>query len=74
MNVIVRVNIACAIRRGVASVGIILYWAWLTLYGKNISGMGHVPVGGSHPGPQGSRNPTCGFYILLCKILEQTSS
>ena len=26
--------IACAIRWGVAFVGDILYWAWLTLYGK----------------------------------------
>ena len=53
MNVIVKVNIACALRWRVASIGIILYWTWLTLSGKNILGTGHVPVGGSHPGPQG---------------------
>ena len=53
MNVIVKVNIACALRWRVASIGIILYWTWLTLYGKNILGTGHVPMGGSHPGPQG---------------------
>ena len=29
-----KVNIACALRWGVASVGIKPYWAWLTLYGK----------------------------------------
>ena len=27
-------TIACALRWGVAIVGNILYWAWLTLYGK----------------------------------------
>ena len=27
-------TIACALRWGVASIGNILYWVWLTLYGK----------------------------------------
>ena len=34
MNVVVKLNIACALRWGAASVEIILYWALLTLYGK----------------------------------------
>ena len=34
------VNIACALRWGVASVGIILYWAWLTLHGKTFQVQG----------------------------------
>ena len=37
---LLNVSIACALRWGVASVGILLYWAWLTLYRKNISGAG----------------------------------
>ena len=45
------VSIACALRLGVASIGILLYWKWLTLYGKNISGVGQVPMDGSHPRP-----------------------
>ena len=46
------VSIACALRWGVTFVGILLYWAWLTLYGKNILGAGQAPVSGSHPGPR----------------------
>ena len=33
-------NIACALKWGVASVGNILYWAWLTLYGKTFQVQG----------------------------------
>ena len=44
------VSITCALRWGVAFVGILLYWVWLTLYRKNISGTRQAPVGGSHPG------------------------
>ena len=33
-------TIACALRWGVASVGNILYWAWLTLYGKTFQAQG----------------------------------
>ena len=47
---LLNVNISCALRWGVASIGILLYWAWLTLYGKNISDAGQAPIGGSHPG------------------------
>ena len=43
------VNIACALRWGVASVGITLL-SVAYLYGKNISGAGHAPMDGSHPG------------------------
>ena len=46
------VSIACALRWGVASVEILLYWAWLTLYGKNISGARQAPVDGFLPGPR----------------------
>ena len=33
-------NIACALRWGVALVGGILYWAWLTLYGTTFQVQG----------------------------------
>ena len=33
-------TIACALRYGVAFVGNILYWAWLTLYGKTFQVQG----------------------------------
>ena len=33
-NVVWNMTIACALRWGVAFVGNILYWAWLTLYRK----------------------------------------
>ena len=45
------VSIACALRWGLASIGILLYWVWLTLYGKNILDVAQALVGGSHPGP-----------------------
>ena len=46
------VSIACPLKWRVASVGILLYCAWLTLYGKNISSAGQALVGDSHLGPQ----------------------
>ena len=46
------VNIACALRSGVASLGITLLGV-AHLYGKNISGVGHAPMDVSHPGLQG---------------------
>ena len=47
MNVIVKVNIACALRRGVASVGITLLGMAHPIW-DNISGARNVPVGSSH--------------------------
>ena len=35
-----RVSIACTLRWGVALVGCILYWAWLTLYGTSFQVQG----------------------------------
>ena len=51
MNVIVKVNIACVLRWGVASVGIILLSVAHPIW-DNISGVGNASVGGSHPKPQ----------------------
>ena len=36
-------NIVCALRWGVALVGGILYWAWLTLYGTTFQVQGVYP-------------------------------
>ena len=47
MNVIVMVNIACTLRRGVAYVGITLLGVAHPIW-DNISGVGNVPVGSSH--------------------------
>ena len=47
MTVIVKVNIACALRWGVASVGITLLGVAHPIW-DNISGVGNAPVGGSH--------------------------
>ena len=44
MNVIVKVNIACALRWGVAFVRGMAHPIW-----DNISGSGNALVGGSHP-------------------------
>ena len=44
------VNIACALRWGVAFVEITLLGVAHPIR-DNILGVGHVPVGGSHPGP-----------------------
>ena len=46
-----KVNIACALRWGVASIGITLLGVAYPIW-DNISGVGHVLVGGSHLGPQ----------------------
>ena len=51
MNVVAKVNIACALRRGVASVGITLLGMAHPIW-DNISGMGNVAVGGSHLEPR----------------------
>ena len=48
MNVIVKVNIAYALRWGVASVGINLLGLAHPIW-DNISGERNGPVGGSHP-------------------------
>ena len=37
-------NIACAFRWGVALVGGIPYWAWLTFYGNTLTGTGSILV------------------------------
>ena len=47
MNVIVKVNIACALRWGVASVGITLLCVNHLIW-DNISGAGNEPMGCSH--------------------------
>ena len=44
-----KVNIACALRWGVASVGITLLGVAHPIR-DNISGAGHAPMGGSHLG------------------------
>ena len=67
-----KVNIACALRWGVASVRITLLGVTHPIR-DNISGAGHAHVGGSHPGPQGCRKPACGFYIYFVKFFKQTS-
>ena len=46
------VNIACALRWGVASVGITLLSMAHPIW-ENISGAGYTLVDGSHPRPQG---------------------
>ena len=51
-HVLLSVGSVYALRWGVASVGSLLYWVWLTLYGKNISGARQAPMGSSHPGPR----------------------
>ena len=50
MNVIVKVNIGCALRWRVASVGITLLSMAHPIW-DNISGMGNAPVDGSHLEP-----------------------
>ena len=47
MNVIVKVNIACVLRRRVASVGITLLGMTHPIW-DNISGAGNAPLDGSH--------------------------
>ena len=42
------VNIGCALRWGVVSVGIILYWALLTLLWDPLLGAGYVHVADPH--------------------------
>ena len=51
MNVIVKVNIACALRLGVASIGITLLGVAHPIW-DNISGAGNAPLDGSHPEPR----------------------
>ena len=46
-----KVNIACALWWGIASIGITVLGVAHPIL-DNISGAGHEPVGGSHPGPQ----------------------
>ena len=46
-----KVNIACALRWGVAFVGITLLGVARPIW-DNISGAGHAPMGVSHPGPE----------------------
>ena len=48
MTVIVKVNISCALRWGVASVGITLLGEAHPIW-DNISGVRNAPVGDSHP-------------------------
>ena len=52
----------------------LLYWVWLTLYRKIISGVGYTLVDGSLSGLLGWKNPTCGFYNSFCNMfLDQNS-
>ena len=51
MNVIVKVNIACVLRWGIAFVGITLLSVAHPIW-DNISSAGNAPVGGSHPKPR----------------------
>ena len=51
MNVIVKVNVACALRWGVASVGITLLGMAHPIW-DNISGTGNLLVEGSHSEPR----------------------
>ena len=46
-----KVNIACALRWGVAFVGITLLSVAHPIWDRT-SGVGQAPMGGSHPGPQ----------------------
>ena len=48
MTVIVKVNLACALRWGVASVGFTLLGVAHPIW-DNISGVGNALVGGSYP-------------------------
>ena len=50
MNVIVKVNIACALKWGVVSIGITLLGVAHSIW-DNILGVGNAPVGGSYPEP-----------------------
>ena len=50
MNVIVKVNIACALRRGVALIGITLLGMDHPIWDK-ISCTRNAPMGNSHPEP-----------------------
>ena len=50
MNVIVKVNIACALRWGVATIGITLLGVAHHIWDNN-SGAGNALMGGSHPEP-----------------------
>ena len=54
-------NIAYAVRWEVASIGITLLGVAHPIR-ENFSGVGYMPVGGSHSGLQASRKMTCGFY------------
>ena len=46
-----KVNITCALRWRVASIGITLLGVAHPIW-DNISGVGHAPASGSHPRPQ----------------------
>ena len=69
MNVIVKVNIPCALRWGVASVGITLLGVAHPIW-DNISGTINFPMGGSHPKPRECRKSACGFVIFFVKCLK----
>ena len=67
-------TIAYALRWGVALIGNILYWAWLTLYGKTFQ------VQDVHQWMSLIRGYNCeeGQHVALinpfCKIVEQSNS
>ena len=67
------VNIACAIRWRVISVGIILYWVLITLYGKNISGAGQARWAVLIQSYESEESRHVAFMILFVKSIEQTS-
>ena len=50
MNVIVKLNIACTLRWGVASIGITVLDMAHPIW-DSISGTGNASMGGSHPEP-----------------------
>ena len=70
---VLKVNIACALRWGVASVGITLL-GMAHLIWDNISSAGHTPVGGSHPRSKDEESWLVPFIFYFVKFLEQTSS
>ena len=62
-------NIACALRWGVASLGITLLGMTHPIR-DNISGAGHAFVGDSHPRPENEESRLVALQLSFCKILK----
>ena len=67
-------TIAYALRWGVASIGNILYWAWLTLYGKTFQVLGEHRWTTLIRGCNCEEDQHVALINPFCKTVEQSSS